>query len=112
MGCTAALPIDPLGRLDDCLAGDRLEGKWLNCLHSHCWNVNSPPKLVLSARGVKETEFSFNVYDLHIYIKYQKPHHNSVFTCQISVFYVAIVLCVVKKNVRELQPFIYQRSRR
>lgn len=45
MGCTAALPIDLLGCLDDWLERDRLEGKWLNCPHSHCWNANSPRKL-------------------------------------------------------------------
>lgn len=38
------LAIDVQPRLDGWLEGDRLEGKWLNCPHSHCWNANSPPR--------------------------------------------------------------------
>lgn len=39
------LAIDVQPRLDGWLEGDRLEGKWLNCPHSHCWNANSPPRV-------------------------------------------------------------------
>lgn len=50
MGFAAALLIDLLGCLDGWLEGDKLEGKWLNCPHSHCWNANSPPLLASTVR--------------------------------------------------------------
>lgn len=38
--------------LPEWLQGDRLEGKWLNCPHSHCWNANSPPPLASTERSL------------------------------------------------------------
>lgn len=40
--CTWPLMCSP--GLDGWLQGDRLEGKRLNCPHSHCRNANSPPR--------------------------------------------------------------------
>lgn len=125
MGRAAALPIDLRGWLDGWLEGDRLEGKWLNCPHSHCWNANSPPPLASSVRRAPHWETKV----LFIVMKSKKKmcvikHTEAPQHCFLSllpwsyqtgnfliIWHYLFCFCAIKKN-GHLTERLYQSSAR